>query len=805
MERPDIFLVIRLTGTKKGHPVDQMVLKAQQWVNATYTGISGYNPCTENGMTGWETIYCLTRALQHELGITTLSDNFGPTTWADLNAYGPVGRDSANINMRTIAEAALYCKGYSGGDIDGGFNVDTGAGLTALVADMGLPGPPDPDSQLYDVQPKVFKALLTMDAYVKTAGGSDAIRTCQQWLNSAYYLKGQFFIGPCDGHFSRNVQQALVLGIQYQMGLTDSQVTGAIGPTTEGALKTVAYVSSGSQDSGSAGWVRLFQCALTFNNFDAHWGDGGGTFGSDLAYTVMRFQQFCELDANGAADYETWMSLLVSTGDPDRKGTAFDCMYPLNATTIQTVKDNGYSIVGRYLIGGTSKVLTNSEIALIFDNGLSLFPIYQDEGNVITDFGPELGVAAGNDAAGAAMDFGIPYGTVIYFSVDFDATDADITSVIIPHFQGINDGVGAYGSLYAIGVYGCRNTCIRLAAEGLTTRSFVSGMSTGYSGNLGYPLPDNWAFDQIKDFTLAPGTSGAVEIDNDIVSGRDLGVDSVTRPRDPNDGFYTYLIWLEARAGQWIDQGHTSRSAPVLVAQYLRARDGLYNFTGADTTFGSLDQDFVDFVNAYPDEPFASPLRDPDLLWDSDVAHFGASYGAVITTGLDDDLTSANLADFGTWGGDLVSVLGQFHQSGLSDDQAYDYAAGLIGAKGEGTYFSLADVLADIDAWILGHGALQDSSQTLSAAFKANYASSAASVARRKAFYALRFGSSSDTLGTAAVNAMVRGTDEMAVIRGAFWYDQFGSVTCPSPEFMSADAIGGVATAFRDAILQYCS
>ncbi|WP_327401566.1 hypothetical protein OG194_16270 [Streptomyces sp. NBC_01288] len=100
---------------------------------------------------------------------------------------------------------------------------------------------------------------------------------------------------------------------------------------------------------------------------------------------------------------------------------------------------------------------------------------------------------------------------------------------------------------------------------------------------------------------------------------------------------------------------------------------------------------------------------------------------------------------------------------------------------------------------------MQDSSQTLSAAFKANYASSAASVARRKAFYALRFGSSSDTLGTAAVNAMVRGTDEMAVIRGGFWYDQFGSVTCPSPEFMSADAIGGVATAFRDAILQYCS
>ncbi|MGY9065127.1 glycoside hydrolase domain-containing protein [Streptomyces sp. CAS3] len=787
--------------------MDQMVLKAQQWVNATYKGVSGYNPCTENGDTGWETIYCLTRALQHELGITALSDSFGPTTWADLSAYGPVGRDSGNVNMRTIAEAALYCKGYSGGDIDGGFNVDTGSGLTAMVADMGLPGPQQPDLQIYNVEPKVFKALLTMDAYVLTAGGSSTIQTCQRWLNDAYYQKGQFFIGPCDGHFSRNVQQALVLAIQYQMGLTDSQVTGSIGPTTEGALKSVAYVSSGSQDSGSAGWVRLFQCAVAFNGYDNHWGDGGGTFTSDLAFTVTRFQQFCSLDATGAADYETWMSLLVSTGDPERKGTAFDCMYPLNATTIQTAKDNGYAIVGRYLTGGTNKVLTNSEIALIFDNGLSLFPIYQEEGNTLGDFGNPQGVGAGNDAAEAAITFGIPYGTVIYFSVDFDATDDDITSVIIPHFQGIRDGIGAMGSQYAIGAYGCRNTCLRLEAEGLITRSFVSGMSTGYSGNLGYPLPDNWAFDQIKDFTLADGTSGAVEIDNDIASGRDPGVNSVTRPRDPNDAFYTYLIWVEARAGQWIDQGHTGRSAPELVAQYLRARDGMYTFTGADTTFGSLDSDFVDFVNGYPDEPFAGPLRDPDLLWDNDVAHFGASFGAVITSGLVGDLGTANLADFGSWGGDLVSVLGQFHQSGLSDDQAYDFASDRIAGKGDNTNFSLGDFLADIDAWVLGNITRQGSSQPLSTGFKANYASPAASVARRKAFYTLRFGGSTDTLASAVVNAMIGGDSdvEMVGIRTAFWYKNFGSLTCPSPEVMSSDAVTGVGRAFRDAIVQYCS
>lgn len=778
--------------------MDQMVLKAQQWVNATYAGVPGYNPCTENGMTGWDTIYSLTRALQHELGIAALSDNFGPTTWADLQAYGPVGASSSNMNMRTIVEAALYCKGYSGGEIDGAFGLDTCGGLGSLISDMGIAS--HYDGLVADADPKVFRALMSMDAYVQTSGGSDMIQTCQRWLNDAYYTRGQFFVGPCDGHFSRNVQRSLVLGIQYQMGLTDSQVTGTIGPATEGALKTTAYVSSGSTGS----WVRLFQCAVAFNGYDNHWGDNGGTYNSDLAGTVTAFQKFCALDANGAGDYETWMSLLVSTGDPDRKGTAFDCMYPLNPTTIKTVKDNGYSIAGRYLTGGTSKVLTNSEIALIFDNGMSFFPIYQEEGNQLSDFGYDKGVAAAQAASQAAETFGIPGGTVIYFSVDFDATDADIDSAIIPHFKGINAGMPIIGT-YTIGVYGCRNVCSRLAAAGLTNRSFVSGMSTGYSGNLGYPLPDNWAFDQIKDFTLASGTSGAVEIDNDIASGRDLGLGSVTRPRDPNDGFYTYLIWLEARAGQWIAQGNNSRSATLLVSQYLRVRDGLNKQSFADDVFGSLDQGFIDFVNGYADMPFAAPLRDPSYLWDSDPDHFGASFGAVVSHGRVSDLTGCNLADFGSWGGDLVSVLGQFHQSGLSDDQAYDFAMGKMFTRDDNTFFSLSDFLANMDAWVLGYPAQQGSSQPLSTGFQTNYASVASSGKRCTDFYRIRFNSDPNTLGNAAISAIGRGDDQTNLIRAAFWLDQFGSVTCPTPQSMSAASISAVATAFRDAVLQNCS
>jgi peptidoglycan hydrolase-like protein with peptidoglycan-binding domain len=790
-----------LHGSQHG-PMDQLVLDAQKWVNSTYGAVSGYTPCPEDGITGWDTMYCLTQALQYELGITALSDNFGPTTYADLQAYGPVGPDSGNINMRIIAEAALYCKGYSGGALDGGFDSDTCAGLASMLSDIGGLTPSVPNS----VDPKVFKAMLNMDAYVLVEGGTAMIQTCQRWLNRAYYAHGEYFIGPCDGNYSRNVQESLVLGIQYQMGLTDSQVTGALGPATENALQDEAFVTTGSVDPGTTGWVRLFQCAVAFNGYDCEWGDSGGTYTSDLATTVEAFQTFARLTASGSGDYQTWMSLLVSTGDPTRKGTAFDCETPLTTTTVQTVVNNGYSIVGRYLTGGAGKALTSEEMVLIFGNGLSLFPIYQLAGDELSDFSYDLGVTAATNAYEAATALGIPFGTVIYFAVDYDATDDDIASAIIPHFQGIQATMSAIGGpQYAVGVYGTRNTCSTLYAQGLATRSFASDMSTGYSGNLGFPLPDNWAFDQIATITLDEGENGAVEIDNDLASGWDPGLKSVTTPSDPNANFYTYLTWLEARGDEWIDQGNNDWSASELAAQYLRALDSAYLGTEADLVFGSLDQGFVNYANSRSGMPANTPLRDPNLLWDVDTSHFGACFGGVVNHGLISDLTSANVADFGSWGGDLVTVLGAFMQSGLSDDQAYEFAASKIGNKGTATFFSLGDLLADMDSWLFGLIAVANAGVSLTAAIQENYATPATAVTGLQNFYSVRFGSSQDTLLAAATSAMTGGETDMAALRDAFWADEYKSITCPSPEFMSDASVNGVATAFRDFIVQLCS
>lgn len=63
---------------------DEMVRKAQQFINGAYEGKLGIDRIPETGVTGWTTMFGLTRALQYELGITTLSDTFGPTTLSTL-------------------------------------------------------------------------------------------------------------------------------------------------------------------------------------------------------------------------------------------------------------------------------------------------------------------------------------------------------------------------------------------------------------------------------------------------------------------------------------------------------------------------------------------------------------------------------------------------------------------------------------------------------------------------------------------------------------------------------------------------
>jgi peptidoglycan hydrolase-like protein with peptidoglycan-binding domain len=482
--------------------MDYKVLEAQKWLNKTYKAVLGFEQVVEDGITGWQTMHALTRALQNELGITVLSDTFGPTTMASLE---PIDKNTLNANIVRIFQCACFCKGYDAGDIDGDFGMQTERAVNQVLNDMGLEN--DPRGV---VPAKLMKSFLTMAAYVLVPAGSEGLRRAQQWINRTYGKRTNIAYIPCDGVFSRDVQKMLYIAIQYELGLNDAQASGTFGPTTKKGLQSrpLTYVSQGP-------FVALFSAALTCNRVllspDNYYAGVTERFNSDLIEGIKKFQEFSELTESGTVDFATWCQALISTGDPDRSAKACDCITTITDGRAQALRAAGYTTVGRYLDerGTLNKKIQPGELAVIFRNGLRVFPISQYYGGNVDYFSYSQGFEDGVGAYAAAEGHRFDTGTVIYFAVDFDATQADIDEGVIPYFHGVTAALTVRGDKYTLGVYGSRNVCIDVSNRAGALWSFVSGMSTGFSGNLGYPLPKNWAFNQFRPSPSEAGTGGS--------------------------------------------------------------------------------------------------------------------------------------------------------------------------------------------------------------------------------------------------------------------------------------------------------
>ncbi|MEU1226932.1 glycoside hydrolase domain-containing protein [Streptomyces sp. NPDC005828] len=497
---------------------DAMVERAQRFINSTYNNgaMLGISKLDEDGKTGWTVMYALTRALQYEMGLTSLSNAFGPTTLSTLQTKYPSLNASTmpSANFCRIIQSALYCKGYDGGEIDGIYNSRVQSAVAQLKLHMGVDGA-YPGTSL---EPKVVKALLTMDAYVSLSGGNEQIRTVQRWLNARYVNRRDFYIIPADGYHSRDVAKSMLFAIQFELGMADGVANGNFGPGTQSGLKSHT-VGQGN----SSTWAYLFTAAMVLNKRNVLFGEFTGGVQSE----VETFQAFSMLPVTGVGDYATWSSLLVSYGDQTRKGSACDCVTKITPERAQTLVNAGYTYVGRYLYNPfpngklPEKQIQPGELETIKNYGLRCFPIYQTFSDSLSYFKYGQGCVDGSNAVEWARAHGFKPGSIIYFAVDYDAMDGEVTSNILPHFRGVSRTV-TENSGYRVGVYGPRNICQRVTDAGYAETAFVSDMSAGFSGNLGYPLPTKWAFDQISTITVGSGT-GAINIDNDMASGRDQG------------------------------------------------------------------------------------------------------------------------------------------------------------------------------------------------------------------------------------------------------------------------------------------
>ncbi|MDQ1124946.1 glycoside hydrolase domain-containing protein [Microbacterium trichothecenolyticum] len=516
---------------------DPWVENTQKWFNKTYGRSLGTALLDEDGVPGWATIFALTRALAKELNQITLSDNFTDNLYAAVSKYGPLttsnpAPSASGSNIVRIAQGALYCKGYNAdnGALSGLWNSTTQSAIRSLRTDMGL------SSGTGELEAKVFKALLNMSATKLLAGGDSVIRSAQMAMNRRYLSRRDFYAVPTDGIFLRDTHQALLYSIQYEVGLGDGIANGYFGPTTKQRLSEQGNLKIGSTDSTKY-FCRWFNLALRVNGYATSF---VGSFTTTTSNFVKSFQSFAKLPVTGTANIQTWASLLVSTGDPDRVGTGADCVTTLTAAKLATLRNAGYTHFGRYLTNSPDqsldKCIKSGELQRIYASGGRVFPLFQTGGGSLSHFTPRRGLECGEEAANAAWAYGLPNDTTIYFSVDFDALPYQVEDSVIPYFRALPERMSRTGRRYKVGVYGPRDVCRTIMEAGLASSAFVSDMSTGYAGNIGKPLPKNWAYDQVQTLTLGSGSS-AIEFDKNIVSGFEPGINSIsttilTRP-DP--------------------------------------------------------------------------------------------------------------------------------------------------------------------------------------------------------------------------------------------------------------------------------
>lgn len=735
--------------------VDTMVEQTQIWLNETYGGRPGFGSVTVDGQTGWNTIYALTRALQIELGITETANNFGPGTQARFQARWPSGiqqqkdDDKTTSNVYGIIQGALWCKGYSTGSdkITTNFYGGTGNAIRELKSDMGIGG----DSS---VGIGIMKALLSMDQFVLLAhsGGRATIRQAQQKINREY----QSYVGiiPTDGLYGREMNTALITVLQAIEGFSPDDATGYFGNGTRSRLKTI----NSSNALVHSNWLWLGTVALACNGYRL---TSNGPWNESIVTAITQFQHEykLELETYGEFDPTTWMSLLTSKGDPDRPCVACDTRFEVTDELIKYLKADGYQIVGRYLTEPGQedlqpseyfKAIRPGELQRIVAAGLGYFPIFQENSRELSDFTPMNGVRHAREARTAAERLGIPP-IVIYFAVDLDVYGYQVDEFIEPYFKAVK---GSLKGGYGVGIYASRNVCSKIASRGYTISSFVSDMSSGFSGNLGYPIPTDWNYDQ---FTEIDGYRGGWDLDRVAYSGKDYACrevmsmppslpypdpDPVTPDEDP------LLAWTKKTERECLDEvsGMSSINKMFVhrfILEWLRKPEYWTALWKVYTPELYLQQMIerartkcIDVCDKQPQIKGTLPNRD--------IAHMAATTLGYMTWGVEENYDTYGLGDLGGWPLDLLQIWGNY----TKEDDGKNLASWFqehLGSMSSGKGFGYEDVLADADAWLIARYMKHNPSHNaLTAAMRNVFAQS--ETRRIVRFYYERFGANADNV-----------------------------------------------------------
>ena len=666
---------------------DEKVRQVQQWL------VDRYNFDLEvDGYTGGITVRALIKALQKELGFadSEIDGSFGPGTEERYNTLYPNGLSNTEPSWVTyIVRCGMYCRGIDGGTLDEEqgklYTSDIMNGVMKMKQQLGLV------NYGADVKAIDLKAILTTDAYTKVSNGDEKVREIQQALNRKYLNILKYYL-PTNGLYERNTNMAIKKAIQAEIGVT---VDGSWGNGTKNALPSLSVGSSRTN------LVYLLQYLLYLNGFDPNGFDG--SFGNGAKTAVMNFQELMKLDVDGSVGPQTWFALVLSCGDTSRNANACDTRFEITPERAQVLKNNGYQVVGRYINGGNFKELRDGELEVIFDAGLKAFFIYQENNRNLDDFSIEKGYQAGAKAYACAKKHRIPSNTVIYFAVDFDVYEEDISQYIIPYFRGINYALPGY----RVGIYGAREVCTKVAEAGLSISSFVADMSTGYSCNVGRKMPNNWCYDQFVEIS---NYNNDFDIDKVTYNGAISACNSL-EPINENINLsaYNFLQKLYNIAEQYCQENNLSYDIPnknLLVLQYLRCDD--YNGTEWDIIAENLESKWISYVKNRVDnkEKYGVYIytKSNNADYKMGLIHWAVTVETNMTkynsTLFEEDACTA-IKDLAGWAGDLMTFAGALHVDYVKNGvpKSRKEIEELLGKPNEPNFtFPYEDLVQDVDA-----------------------------------------------------------------------------------------------------------
>ncbi|WP_225884251.1 glycoside hydrolase domain-containing protein [Lacticaseibacillus mingshuiensis] len=707
----------------------------QNWLNDTYADVSGFEKAPTDGMTGWPTIYSLRMGLQHEIGIASLAEGFGDQTKAALIPVVPELKSgyTAKPNITKLIKGAFWCKGISPGDFTDTYGSSLVSAIEELQTDAGL-------TANGTVTVNLMAALFDMSAFVLVLGGDPVVRSLQQWLNAQYSTN--MGVLPCDGIYQRDTNVGLIYALQIALGLAPDTANGTFGPQTDELLKSVSLSVGDTSDI-----VRILEYGLYLNGY--YTGDFGTTYTTATANGVKAFSQFMHYDnPSTTANYTVIKGLVTSNGDTSRNSTAMDCATQLGAADVANMVSIGFTYVGRYLTGTvgtgeneTPKFLTIPECQAIVDGGMRFFPIYEDGGYTLDYFTAAQGYLDANVAAQAAFNLRLPRNTVIYFAVDVDAQQGDIDSNILPYLKAVVSGLAI--SPYTAGVYGTRNVCLNAQSQAGYNYSFVANMSYGWSGNLGFKMPSNWAFDQFVEYTAY-----GIDIDQDAASGLDGAVTGLVPAIGLNATTLEQMSEIEAVAVDYIQDTGATLSVLKLVAEFYQH----FRYGGATwTVFTGLPDDawltYCEQSTSITHDTQLLDLVDPISGNVIDLQHLMASLNALLSINI---LTTIfPIEDYAGWAGDLVTAAGQAVANKDKFSSVTDAAEYYIATPHTDSSFSVSDFLADIDAINLRVLSEENSDSLVTTLFDDYYSSDVSS--RIPSVLTSRFGTTTDDVTLAAL------------------------------------------------------